>query len=225
MAQAIIIDLHNTLTDESSNDSEALSLIRQIVATAGVRVTEQSFAAAQQFAIDSFAPNHWEAMIFKLVNRDTSLGLRCSGAFRRHFKPSVAIRAEAEAIVAVCKQRGWKLALASAPNEEEAEALNNLGLLDQFDVKGPPAAMKAQLPDMRVLEFLLSRLGTLPSECIMLGNRVDNDIRPANNIRMTTIQLQVGIHGKKQLARDLKDLPDYEAPSLEALMHVIPSIV
>lgn len=225
MAQAIIIDLYDTLTDESSNEREALSLVRQIVATAGNRVTEEAFNAAQQFAIDSFAPNHWEAMIFKLVNRDTSLGLRCSGAFKRNFKRKVKIRPEAEAIVAACKQHGWKLALAHSPNKEEADALNEKGLLDQFDVKGPPAAMKIQLPDMRVLEFLLGSLGLPPSECIMLGNRVDNDIRPANNLRMTTIQLQVGVHGKKQFARDLKDVPDYEAPSLEALMHVIPSVV
>jgi FMN phosphatase YigB (HAD superfamily) len=225
LAQAIIIDLHDTLTDESNNEKEALTLVRQIVATAGVRVTEQAFAAAQQFAIDSFAPNHWEAMIFKLVSRDTTLGLRCSGAFKKNFKRKIKVRPEGEAIIAACKQRGWKLALAHAPSKEEEEALKEKGLLDQFDVKGPPAAMKIQLPDMRVLEFLLGSLGIVPADCIMLGNRVDNDIRPANNLRMTTIQLQVGIHGKKQFARDLKDVPDYEAPNLEALMHVIPSVV
>lgn len=225
MAEAIIIDLYDTLTDEADNDRNALALVRQVVATAGQRVTEQAFAQAEEFAIQSFAPNMFDAMIFKLVNRDTTLALRCISAFKKNNPRSVKIRPEAKEIVNICKERKWKIALAHAPDKDETEAFRKAGLLDMFDVKGPPAALKIGLPDIRVLELLLGQLAVRPGDCVMLGNRIDNDIRPANMLRMTTVQLQVGIHGKRQFPRDLKDVPAYEAPTLAALMNVLPTVV
>ena len=58
MAQAIIIDLYDTLTDESDNERNAIALLRQIVATAGVRVSEQALKEAEAHSIESFAPRH-----------------------------------------------------------------------------------------------------------------------------------------------------------------------
>jgi FMN phosphatase YigB (HAD superfamily) len=225
LAQAIIIDLYDTLTDESDNERNAIALLRQIVATAGVRVTEQGLKEAEAHSIESFAPDPFEAMIFRLVNRDTTMALRCISAFRKNFPRAVKIRPEAKSIVEACKQRGWKTALAQAPNKDEADALQKAGVLPLIDIKGPPPALKLALPDMRVLEFLLGQLGVMPGDCVMLGNRIDNDIRPAKNLRMTAVQVQVGSHGKRQLPRDLKDVPDYEAPDIKALLHVIPTVV
>jgi hypothetical protein len=54
---------------------------------------------------------------------------------------------------------------------------------------------------------------------------VDNTVRPANILRMQAIQLQLGRHGKFQLPRDLQDVPDYEAPDVNALLNVIPTVV
>lgn len=225
MASAIIIDLYDTLTDESDNERNAVALLRQIVATAGVRVTEQALKEAEAHAIESFAPDQFEAMIFRLVNRDTTMALRCISAFRKNFQRAVKIRPEAKSIVESCKQRGWKTALAQSPSKDELEAFQKAGVMQFIDIKGPPPALKLALPDMRVLEFLLGQLAVMPGDCVLLGNRIDNDIRPAKNMRMTAIQVQIGIHGKRQLPRDLKDVPDYEAPDIKALLHVLPTVV
>lgn len=225
MAEAIIIDLYDTITDESENDKNGVALLRQVVATAGQRVTEQGLQQAQEFAIQSFAPNMFEAMIYHLVNRDATMALRCISAFKKNFPRKVNIRPKAKDIMTICKERGWKTALAHAPDKDESDALQKAGILAMFDVKGPPVALKISLPDIRVLEFLLGQLAVRPGDCVMLGNRIDNDIRPANMLRMTTVQLQTGLHGKKQLPRDLKDVPAYEAPTMEALLNVLPTVV
>ncbi|MCA8910240.1 MAG: HAD hydrolase-like protein [Planctomycetes bacterium] len=225
MASAIIIDIADVLTDEERNDQEAIALVRQIVATAGQRVSEEALRKAETFAINSFAPSPFEAMIFKLVNRDTTMALRCISAFRKNFNPTTNLRKDAGDILQACKQRGWRIATASRLSDEQSGALERARILQMIDVAGPPGAMKIELPDPRVLEFLVGTLGATPGDCIMLGTRLDNNIRPANMIRMTTIHLQQGRHGKHQLPRDLKDVPDYEAPDVQALLHVLPTVV
>lgn len=225
MATAIIIDIADVLTDEEKNDREAISLVRQIVATAGQRVSEDALRDAEKFAIESFAPAPFEAMIFRLVNRDTTLALRCISAFRKNLSATTNLRQEALDILQTCKQRGWKVATTTRLTKDQASAFEKARLMPLIDVTGPPAAMKIELPDPRALEFLIGTIGVTPGECVMLGTRIDNNIRPANMIRMTTIQLQMGWHGRNQLPRDLKDVPDYEAPDIQALLHVLPTVV
>ncbi|MCB9894709.1 MAG: hypothetical protein H6839_09680 [Planctomycetes bacterium] len=225
MPNAIIIDMPDVLTDEAENDREAAALVRQIVATAGVRVTEQAFNQADEFAIQSFAPHQFDAMIFKLVNRDTTLALRCISAFKKNFKPRVNLRKEAGDILNACRQRGWKIGIAGHLSEDQLAALERAKLLQMIHVKGLPRQMKIDLPDPRVIEFLVGLLGTSTGECLMLGTRCDNNVRPANILRMQAIQLQMGRYGKLQLPRDLQDVPDYEAPDVNALLNVIPTVV
>jgi FMN phosphatase YigB (HAD superfamily) len=222
---AILIAPLGVLTNEERNDTEAIALIRQIVATAGVRVSEQALAAADTSAIESFAPHYYEAVIFRLVNRDTTLALRCISAFNKNFKPVTQVRPEAVEILTSCRNRGWRVAFVDKLTDEQKAAFERAHVMKLVDIPGPPPAMKIELPDPRALEFLIGTLGTMPGDCVMLGTRVDNNIRPANMLRMTTLHLQEGKHGKLQLPRDLKDVPDYEAPSVQALLNVIPTVV
>jgi FMN phosphatase YigB (HAD superfamily) len=225
LASAIIIDVPDVLTDESKNESDAVALIRQIVATAGQRVSEQALAEAEKFAVESFAPNPFEAMIFKLVNRDTTLALRCVSGFKKNFKPATVIRREAVEILQLCRSRGWKVATAQRLDEEQVAAFQKAGLAQFINVNGPPAGVKLALPDPRVFEFLVGRLGVSTGDCIVLGTRIDNVIRPANTLRMTSIHLHEGRHGRTQLPRDLKDVADYEAPDVQGLLNVLPTVV
>jgi FMN phosphatase YigB (HAD superfamily) len=224
LPRAIIIDLHDSLTDESDNDRAAISTIRQVVASSGVRVPEHSLQQAEAFAMDSFAPNFHEALIFKLVNRDPGLALRCITAFKKTRERSVRLRPGARELIHACKQLRWRVALAGIPQQVDANALARAGVWDWIDIKGLPAGMKISLPDLRVLEFLLGRLGVPPADCVMLGNRLDNAIRPANLLRMVTVHVTVGLHGTRQLPRDLRDVPGYTAADLDQATRLLPTI-
>jgi FMN phosphatase YigB (HAD superfamily) len=174
--------------------------------------------------VESFAPNFLDAVIFRLVNRDFALALKVSGQFRRIPTPVPKLRPEAAAIIAACHQAGWKIALTSNPHEENIKALQKAGAWDKVSVKGPPPAMKIELPDPRVLEFLLGTLAVTPRDCLMLGTRLDNNVRPAKTLRMGAIHLKLGRHGTKQLPRDMRDVPDYEAADIKALLALLPTI-
>ncbi|MBE7491200.1 MAG: HAD family hydrolase [Planctomycetes bacterium] len=224
MPRAIIVDSYEILTDEAAHEREAISSIRQFVAQAGVRVPEAAVQQAEQSAVDSFAPNFFEAVIFRLCNRDVATALKVSGQFRKLPVPPPKLRPEGLEILKTCRQLGWKIALAAAPHEEMAKAMQKSGHWGLIDVKGPPAAMKIALPDPRVIEFLVGALGVMPAECLVLGTRMDNDIRPANLLHMTAVQLKQGRYGTRQQPRDLKDVPDYQADDVKALLALLPTI-
>ncbi|MBK9976268.1 MAG: hypothetical protein IPP14_15995 [Planctomycetes bacterium] len=224
MPRAIIIDPHEVLTDEAAIEREAIGTIRQLVAQAGVRVPETAVTQAEQAGVQTFAPNFLDAVIFRLVNRDFSLALKVSGQFRRIPVQAPKLRPEAAAILDVCHQAGWKIALTSTPHEDIVKALQKNGTWDKVNVKGPPPAMKIDLPDPRVLEFLIGNLAVTPRDCLLLGTRLDNNIRPAKTMRMTAIHLKLGRHGHEQLPRDMRDVPDYEAADIKALLTLLPTI-
>lgn len=224
VVQGIVIDFPDVLTDETLNDRNAIATLRQIVAQSGVRVTEQALQQAEAFAIESFAPNFVEAMIFKLVERDATQALRCSSAFRKQYKPEIKIRPEAREFLMACRNRQWRVALATTPTEAEAMAMQRAGIWNLIDIKGPPPGTRIKLPDVRILEHLSGKMGSRPGNCVMLGNRIDINIRPANLVHMNTIMLLTGKHGTRQLPRDLKDVPTYVSRDLNALMELLPNL-
>ncbi len=224
MAKAIIIDCYEVLTDEAGIEREAISHIRQLVAQSGIRVAESAVQQAEQSAVDSFAPNFLEAVIFRLCNRDTAAALKVSGQLRKTYNPPPKLRPEGLPVIKACHELGWRVALAEPPHEEIVKGLQKAGVLDLIAIKGPPAAMRITLPDPRVLEFLLGSLGATPRECLMMGTRIDNNVRPANLVHMTAIHLKQGRYGQKQNPRDLKDVPDYQAADIKALLALLPTI-
>lgn len=224
MPHAVILDAYEVLTDESAIEREALSTVRQFVAQAGVRVPEAAVMQAEQAAVDSFAPNFQEALIYRLAKGDSGVALKVSGQMKKLPHPAPKLRPEGISILKTCKELGWKVALATCPHEELAKALQKGGHWPLIDVKGPPAAMRIELPDPRVFEFLIGALGVTPADCAMLGTRIDNNVRPANLLHITTIHLKQGRYGTRQQPRDLKDVPDYEAADIKALLQLLPSI-
>lgn len=224
MARAIIIDPYEVLTDEAANEKEAIAVMRPLVAQAGVRVPESAIQDAEKIAVESFAPHFIDAVIFRLVNRDPALALKVGGQFQKSFNPAPKVRPEAGQIIRACKQAGLKVALAAPPRDEVINALQRDASWQLIDVKGPPPAMKIRLPDSRVLEFLVGALQVDPRDCLMLGTRLDRDVRPANILRMRAIHLRQGRYGQWQQPRDLKDVPDYTVNDARALLELIPRI-
>jgi FMN phosphatase YigB (HAD superfamily) len=222
--KAIIIDPRDVLTDESENHRNAINLIRQIVAGAGFRVPEKSIDEAESIAIGSFAPREYESMLFTLLDRNSTTALGCVSQFRKQHKRRVQLRPGAAQLMQAIRDRGWRTALAVAPTEEEMDEFRRAGIWDLLYSKGPPAKVKIYLPDVRVLEFLVGQLAVGVRDCVMLGSRIDNHVRPANVLRMTTILMQQGIHGTRQLPRDLNDIADYEVPDIEHLIRILPQV-
>lgn len=63
-------------------------------------------------------------------------------------------------------------------------------------------------PDLRIFQIALARADCKPEEAIMVGDRIDNDIIPANRIGMTTVWIKQGF-GSYAEPKTVEEQPDY----------------
>ena len=62
-------------------------------------------------------------------------------------------------------------------------------------------------PDPRAFQAAAEALGVTPADCIMVGDRIDNDIAPAKALGMAAILLRGGRH-RRQRPRSPAEEPD-----------------
>jgi len=73
-------------------------------------------------------------------------------------------------------------------SEDICELLERSGLDRFFKVQAISSVVKLKKPDPAIFELALRQAGRQSNECIMVGDRLDTDICPANTIGMTTIR-------------------------------------
>jgi len=64
-----------------------------------------------------------------------------------------------------------------------------------------------QKPDPAIFQLALDRAGCRPDQAVMIGDRIDNDIRPAKAIGMATVRIRQGL-AKVQEPREFADEAD-----------------
>jgi 5'-nucleotidase len=102
------------------------------------------------------------------------------------------------AIVPVIENLGEKFKLGIIANQprEVVPILENLGLLQYFQVHGISQIVGKSKPHPDFFYWALEQANCHPHEAIMIGDRVDNDIKPAKLIGMRTIWLPLPLEKK-----------------------------
>jgi HAD superfamily hydrolase (TIGR01549 family) len=78
--------------------------------------------------------------------------------------------------------------IANQSEEDIHELLEKSSLRRFFKVQAISSSVKLKKPDSRIFELALKQAGRPARDCIMVGDRLDTDICPANMLGMTTIR-------------------------------------
>ena len=97
-----------------------------------------------------------------------------------------------------------------------AQRLCNHGWTGVFEVCISSTEENLRKPDPAIFRLALERAACPPQQAVMIGDRIDNDIRPAKSIGMGTIRLRQGL-AIVQEPRTPDDQPDFTIDSLAAL--------
>jgi HAD superfamily hydrolase (TIGR01549 family) len=90
----------------------------------------------------------------------------------------------------------FKLGIIANQPREVVGILENLGLLNYFQIHGISQIVGKVKPDPAFFYWALEQAKCQPNETIMIGDRVDNDIKPARSIGMKTIWLTLPLDKK-----------------------------
>ena len=101
-----------------------------------------------------------------------------------------------------------------------AQRLKEFGIISCFDLITASAEEGVSKPNLEIFEIALQRAGCKPTNAIMVGDRLDNDIIPAQQIGMTTIWVRQGWGGMgNPLLIDMK--PDYCIDKFEDILRIV----
>lgn len=87
-------------------------------------------------------------------------------------------------------RRRYRLAVAANQPTGCRRELERLGLLDCFDVLGLSEEKGFGKPDERFFQQLLGECRVTAAEATMVGDRIDNDIAPAQRLGLRTVRVE-----------------------------------
>lgn len=98
--------------------------------------------------------------------------------------------------------------------------LKEMGLLPHIDLVVASAEAGVAKPDLRIFQIALDRANCPARAALMVGDRIDNDIRPARALGMGTVWLRQGLGGLCA-PRTEDERPDHTVRSLRELADLL----
>jgi putative hydrolase of the HAD superfamily len=227
MIRAVIFDIGGPLDLEEAFEAAIDADVRAALAREGFQFSEASWQEANRRAVDTFAPSLYRSVIWQLTGGDLEKSLRVyhwmqeRGDARRDL---FELRPGITDVLAALKARGLRLGLAAnqALPALENLARNNIG--HYFENKGISAVYGYRKPDIRLFLRACQDLAVKPAECIMVGDRIDNDIVPARLLGRRTVLIRTGRH-REQQARSWDELPDAQAVDAAGILRAIETML
>lgn len=105
------------------------------------------------------------------------------------------------------KNKGYQLGVIANQSKGLSERLESFGILMYFDIVLASAEIGIAKPDKLIFHKALELSQTEACECVMIGDRLDNDIIPAKTIGFQTVWIRndLTINHKEELGKGIAD--------------------
>ena len=199
----IFFDLGSTLIDETEAD---LRRIREMIA--GTGITEKAYSEKRLEMIRRGLPGDQASIEF--------FGLTKTPWHNEDETPYP----DAAPTLAELKRRGMKLGLIANQNPGTKRRLADWEMLPYFDMIAASAEVGAAKPDPAIFKWALRQTDCLPREAAMVGDRLDNDVAPANRLGMHSIRLLRGLAAYHE-PQSAEEVPEYTIHTLGDIFHLL----
>ena len=207
--RAILFDVGGPLDMEFAWEIAVDGAIASACGLEGIRVDQAMIDEASEAAVAAFAPDAYAHMIEALCGGDP----RTVDRVRQRVRAMTGnldvfqLRPEIDGLLRRLCKRGLKLGVVANQPQAARERLARAGIGDLFAYQGLSGLTGFSKPDPRAFQAAAETLGMTPAECIMVGDRIDNDIVPAKALGMAAILLRGGRH-RRQRPRTPEEEPD-----------------
>ena len=116
-----------------------------------------------------------------------------------------------------------KLGIIANQPREVVELLRTCNFEQVFDVKVISSLVRMAKPSLKIFQLALKQASYDPENCIMVGDRLDTDIFPANKVGMRTIRITDSIF-KIQEPINKYEYPTHTVAKLREIPRIIESI-
>lgn len=117
-----------------------------------------------------------------------------------------------------------EMGLIANQSEDILYLLEKWGLTRFFSVQAISSSVKLKKPDPRIFELAIKQACRPAKDCIMVGDRLDTDICPANELGLTTIRITNSLFALQVPIQEC-ERPDYTVERLSEITRIIESII
>ena len=212
----LFFDLGNTLVDEGAATEFRIRHLADRFARHGRRCSAEDIQRAFEAASVEFGPRAITRALEKLTD-DPDLR-QSIVADARYPKELEALYKGAAQVLRMLSARYRIGVIANQPAGTE-ERLTNWGLMPLVSICLSSTEVGLEKPDPAIFRLALTRAECAPEEAVMIGDRLDNDIRPARLHGWKTIRILQGL-ARFQSPRDRFDEADATVAELQELLPI-----
>jgi HAD superfamily hydrolase (TIGR01549 family) len=199
MVKAVFFDIGDVLFNEDVQHTWLLHSILLTLRRHGKRISWDEFNA-ERVRLTTTGPNPEDAIKASLLAFcDTEIEgdklwteARADYQMMRAVRPYGFLLDGIELVLKELKPQ-FKLGVVANQHPPVADALAEYGIDALFDVIVISETVRLFKPDPAIFRLALDRLGLNPAEVVFVGDRPDNDVRPAKALGMRTIRFKRGI--------------------------------
>ena len=111
----------------------------------------------------------------------------------------------------------YKIGVIANQSVSSTERLTKWGLMPFISTCLCSSELGLEKPDSAIFKLALERASCAASQAVFIGDRLDNDIRPARLLGWKTIRVLEGF-ARFQSPRDIWDAPDLTVSNVRALI-------
>ena len=214
----VFFDLGSTLIDDTHARRLLLTQIAQRLRQEGVVAQPSELERSLRSAFMRFSPDPWEQVLTELV-RDAAMSRRIIDElpYPKHLElPYLATLP----LVTALAGSGTQLGVIANQSLGTEERLITYGLRRYFSCCLTSAEVGIAKPDDRIFRLAQEMAQCSGDELMMVGDRLDNDIRPARQLGWATIRVRKGL-AQGQRPRDSLDLPDRSCRELLSVAKIM----
>lgn len=216
--KAVLFDIGGPIDMEFGWEIAVDGAIASACGLEGIRVDQAAIEEASDRAVEAFAPDAYAHMIETLCADPPTIA-RVHRRMRAMLDglDLFQLRPDIDGLLRRLVGRGLKLGIVANQPASAQGRLERAGIADLFAHHGLSGDTDLRKPDPRAFASVAEALGVAPAGCIMVGDRIDNDIAPAKAIGMATVQFRSGRH-RRQRPRNDAETPDVvvnDVPELE----------
>lgn len=209
----LFFDLGYTLINEDGAAMGRLAQVSDSLRQRGIEASAGELRAALEAASARFDPNPFRSLFLPFTDDEDVIAFaRSSGRYPKELEaPYPQARRLLERLAGQ-----YKLGVIANQPSGTQERLERYGLARCFDVCVSSGDAGISKPDAAIFHLALEQADCAPAESMMIGDRLDNDIRPAKALGFRTVRILQGM-GRLQQPRDAAETPDATVANLDEL--------
>ena len=209
----LFFDLGYTLINEDAAAMGRLSQASDALKQRGIDASTDKLHDALEAASARFDPNPFGNVLQAFTDdEDVIAFVRSSGRYPKELE---APYPQAQRLLARLEGR-YQLGIIANQPPGTAERLQAYGLSGYFEVCVSSMDVGIRKPDAAIFHLALEQAECAPSDAVMIGDRLDNDIRPAKALGFRTVRILQG-PGRLQQPREIGETPDATVADLDEL--------